>query len=155
MADTCVVSVISVYHENFKNPYRHRAVDVVYCTGLELLNLFVEECGAMQFYGVLLGLISFLVIGLFHPVVIKCEYHFSYKVWPVFLFAGAALLIASLFTANTFVSAVLGVVGVTFLWSIIELFHQRRRVEKGWFPANPKHHAGSNEVDETKIFKNS
>ena len=28
--------------------------------------------------------------------------------------------------------------GASSLWSIGELFEQRRRVEKGWFPANPK-----------------
>ena len=33
-----------------------------------------------------------------------------------------------------------GVFGFSCLWSIIELFKQHERVEKGWFPANPKHH---------------
>ena len=27
--------------------------------------------------GILIGLASFLLIGLFHPIVIKCEYYFS------------------------------------------------------------------------------
>ena len=48
----------------------------------------------MQFYGILLGLASFLSIGLFHPVVIKCEYLFSYRCWPFFLAAGLILLTA-------------------------------------------------------------
>ena len=30
----------------------------------------------MNFTGVLIGLVSFLSIGVFHPIVIKAEYHF-------------------------------------------------------------------------------
>ena len=37
--------------------------------------------------GILIGLTAFIVIGVLHPVVIKCEYYFSDRVWPVFLFA--------------------------------------------------------------------
>lgn len=94
----------------------------------------------MNVYGILLGLACFLSIGLFHPIVIFCEYHFSYRIWPAFLAAGLALLGVSLFAANLIASVALGVVGFCFLWSIVELFQQHRRVERGWFPANPKHH---------------
>ena len=55
----------------------------------------------MYFNGIILGIASFLSIGVFHPIVIWCEYHFSYRIW---------------------------------------LFQQKKRVEKGWFPANPRHH---------------
>ena len=41
----------------------------------------------MHFTGILIGLISFLSIGVFHPIVIKAEYHFSKSCWPVFLLA--------------------------------------------------------------------
>lgn len=40
--------------------------------------------------GILIGLTTFIVIGVFHPVVIKCEYYFSDRVWPVFLAGGLA-----------------------------------------------------------------
>ena len=46
--------------------------------------------------GVLLGLASFLSIGLFHPIVIKSEYYFGTRCWWVFLLAGLAYLAASL-----------------------------------------------------------
>jgi hypothetical protein len=36
------------------------------------------------------------------------------------------------------VSIILGVVAFSSFWSIGEVFQQRKRVEKGWFPANPK-----------------
>ena len=51
----------------------------------------------MQFKGILIGLISFLSIGLFHPLVIKGEYYFSKNIWPVFGVFGAIMLAVSLF----------------------------------------------------------
>ena len=35
-------------------------------------------------------------------------------------------------------SSIVGVAGASLLWSIGELFEQKKRVEKGWFPMNPK-----------------
>ena len=94
----------------------------------------------MQFGGILLGLASFLSIGLFHPIVIRCEYKYSYRCWPVFLVVGIALVVASVFIRNLILSAIIGVIAFSCFWSINELFAQHRRVERGWFPANPKHH---------------
>ncbi len=94
----------------------------------------------MYLHGILLGLSSFLSIGVFHPIVIKCEYYFSYRIWPVFLAAGLVLLAISIFLPNIIASAILGVIGFSCLWSIHELFQQKKRVDRGWFPANPKYH---------------
>ena len=38
--------------------------------------------------GIAVGAASLLVIGAFHPLVIWCEYHFSQKIWPLFLLCG-------------------------------------------------------------------
>ena len=92
----------------------------------------------MQFHGILIGLASFLVIGIFHPIVIQAEYHWSKKCWPLFLIVGLGLLICSTFLDAVLLSAVVGVTGFSCLWSIKELFEQEERVRKGWFPANPK-----------------
>lgn len=92
----------------------------------------------MFFTGILIAVISFLTIGVFHPIVIKGEYYFSYKIWPVFAVAGAVFVLLSLFVENTVGSSVLGVIGCSCFWSIKELFDQKKRVEKGWFPENPK-----------------
>ena len=91
----------------------------------------------MRFYGIIIGLATFLVIGALHPVVIKAEYYIGTKIWPAFLAVGLLCLGLSLFTENFIVSTILGVLGFSLLWSILELFHQKKRVEKGWFPANP------------------
>lgn len=75
-----------------------------------------------------------MVIGIFHPIVIKTEYHFGVKVWWVFLLLGLVALALSLVVHNTILSTLLGVLAFSSFWSIKELFEQRERVRKGWFP---------------------
>jgi hypothetical protein len=92
----------------------------------------------MNFEGLIIGVCTFLIIGLFHPIVIKTEYYFGVKVWWVFLLLGLAGVGGSLVVANTLLSTLLGVFAFSSFWSIKELFEQRERVRKGWFPKNPK-----------------
>ena len=84
--------------------------------------------------GLLVGLLTFLIIGLFHPLVIKGEYYFGVKCWWVFLLAGLVCVVLSVLAENQIVSSLLGVVAFSCFWSIKEVFDQRKRVEKGWFP---------------------
>ncbi len=92
----------------------------------------------MTVEGILIGAGAFVIIGLLHPVVIHGEYHFGKAIWPVFLVLGLICAAVSLFVASTVVSALLAVLGFSFLWSIRELFEQEERVRKGWFPKNPR-----------------
>ena len=92
----------------------------------------------LNFFGLLVGVATFLIIGLFHPLVIKAEYYLGIKSWWLFLIAGLATCTASLLVADSVVSILLGVFAFSSFWSIGEIFQQRKRVEKGWFPANPK-----------------
>lgn len=91
----------------------------------------------LNFGGLILGAATFLVIGLFHPIVIKAEYYFGVKCWWAFALAGVGACAASLLVADTIASTLLGVLAFTCFWSILEVFEQRKRVEKGWFPKNP------------------
>ena len=91
-----------------------------------------------NFSGIIIGVATFLIIGLFHPLVIKAEYHIGVKSWWFFLLLGILSAIASLLVANLIISILLGVVAFSSFWSIGEVFQQKKRVEKGWFPANPK-----------------
>lgn len=86
--------------------------------------------------GIIIGIASFLIIGVFHPIVIKCEYYFTKKVWPIFLILGIIFAVASLYIKSTVLSAIIGVIGFSCFWSIGEIFNQEKRVEKGWFPKN-------------------
>lgn len=91
----------------------------------------------MRFEGLVIGIAAFLMIGLFHPIIIKCEYYFSDKIWPLFLIVGITAVAASCFIHQIVISAILAILGCTCLWSIIELKEQKERVKKGWFPKNP------------------
>jgi hypothetical protein len=91
----------------------------------------------MYFHGLFAGAAALVIIGLFHPVVIKGEYHFGKRIWPLFLIAGLSLTIAACIVSHVYFSAFLGIAGFTCFWSIKELFDQEKRVERGWFPRNP------------------
>jgi len=92
----------------------------------------------MYFTGIIIAVCTFLTIGIWHPIVIKTEYHWGTRPWVVYLIIGMASLVGALFIENTIVSAVVGVFGASALWGIGELFSQKKRVQKGWFPMNPK-----------------
>ena len=92
----------------------------------------------MNYSGLVSAVITFLVIGVFHPIVLKGEHYFGTRCWWVFLLAGIAFFVASLLVSDNMLSPILGVVGCSCLWSILEIFEQKERVEKGWFPKNPK-----------------
>jgi hypothetical protein len=88
----------------------------------------------LNYYGIILGFVMLIATGLGHVIVIKGEYHFGVKIWPFFLITGMLSLIFSLIVKSTLISGALGILAVTFLWGILELFHQKERVRKGWFP---------------------
>lgn len=92
----------------------------------------------MNFTGVVVGLVTFFIIGLFHPIVIKAEYYFGIKCWWFFLLLGIVSLVISFFVDNNIIAILLGVFSFSNFWSILELFEQKKRVDKGWFPRNPK-----------------
>lgn len=99
----------------------------------------------MQFFdqyhllGLCIGACTFLIIGLFHPIVIKCEYYFGVRCWWWFLMLGIACIALTLAVPmHVFWQSLLGVTAFSSFWTIKELFEQRERVRKGWFPANPR-----------------
>ena len=92
----------------------------------------------VYFSGLIIAVATFITIGIFHPIVIKCEYYFGTSQWWLFLVVGLATLLIALFVEDALTSSLLGVFGASCLWSIGELFEQKKRVEKGWFPMNPR-----------------
>jgi hypothetical protein len=93
----------------------------------------------MNFVGIIVGLATFLIIGFFHPIVIKAEYYLGTKCWWMFVVAGILFCALSLVVSNFILSTVFGVIAFSSFWSILELVHQKRRVDKGWFPEGPGH----------------
>ncbi|MFP3090773.1 DUF4491 family protein [Treponema sp. TIM-1] len=88
----------------------------------------------MYLHGLFAGATALIIIGLFHPVVIKGEYHFGKGIWPFFLISGLGLIAAACIIAQVYLSVFLGITGFTCIWTIKELFEQEKRVERGWFP---------------------
>lgn len=95
----------------------------------------------MHTTGLIIAVSTFLIIGIFHPIVIKTEYYFGTKPWWIFLCGGILCIIGSLLIAGPILSSIVGVIGASMLWSIGEIFEQKKRVEKGWFPMNPRRKA--------------
>ncbi len=91
----------------------------------------------MNFTGIIIGGSVFLMIGIFHPIVIKAEYYYGTKCWPIFALVGLLTLIGSILISSTVWSVLLGSFAFSCFWSILELFEQKKRVERGWFPKNP------------------
>jgi len=91
----------------------------------------------MYFTGIIIAASTFLAIGIWHPIVIKTEYYWGTRPWIIYLIVGLACVAGALFIENAILSSVVGVFGASALWGIGELFEQKKRVERGWFPKNP------------------
>ena len=109
----------------------------------------MEILAEYRLEGLVIGLCTFLIIGCFHPLVIKGEYYFGEKVKWWFLAGGILFLAASLSVEGVIASALLGVAAFSSFWGIKEVGEQVERVRKGWFPANPKRGTQRSSVEET------
>ena len=83
--------------------------------------------------GLVIGICTFLIIGLFHPIVVKAEYYWGTKCWWIFLLLGIGGIIASLCTENILIASLLGVFAFSSFWTIKEIFEQEDRVKKAGF----------------------
>ena len=88
--------------------------------------------------GIAIGICTFLIIGLFHPIVVKAEYYWGTRCWWIFLVLGIAGIIGTVLINDILISSLLGVFSFSSFWTIKAIFEQRERVLKGWFPMNPK-----------------
>lgn len=88
--------------------------------------------------GIIIGISTFLIIGLFHPIVVKAEYYWGTRCWWIFLLLGLAGIVLSLMVSSIILSTLAGVFAFSSFWTIKEVFEQEERVKKGWFPKNPR-----------------
>ena len=98
----------------------------------------MEVLNGIHWEGIIIGISTFLIIGLFHPVVIKAEYYWGTRCWWIFLILGIIGIVGSLLISDILISSLLGVFSFSSFWTIKEVFDQRKRVLKGWFPMNPQ-----------------
>jgi hypothetical protein len=90
----------------------------------------------MNFFGLTLGIVTLLIIGLGFVWVIRGERYFGYLWWPYVMSLGVLLIIGSLFTPSMWVSVLLGAFGASLIWGSTELKEQAIRAEVGWYPFN-------------------
>jgi uncharacterized protein DUF4491 len=88
----------------------------------------------MIFFGLLTGIVTLFIIGLGFPLVIQGERRFSYLCWPYMMGIGFVIILASVFISLNWLSAIVGVLGATFVWGSTELKDQAVRAEIGWYP---------------------
>ena len=98
----------------------------------------MEFLSTYHLSGLFIGICTFLIIGLFHPIVVKAEYYWGTKCWWIFLLLGIAGVIGSIYTDDILFASLLGVFAFSSFWTIKEIFEQEERILKGWFPMNPK-----------------
>ena len=81
-----------------------------------MLNELIE---GINLEGLAIGLATFLIIGVFHPLVIKGEYYMGQKCNWLFAGAGIIFLIFSLKLSGV-ASILCGVTAFSCFWSILE-----------------------------------
>ena len=121
----------------FLNEYHLSGLFIGICTFL-IIGLFHPVVVKAEYYWGTKCWWTFLIIGLFHPVVVKAEYYWGTKCWWIFLVLGIGGVVASLCVENILIASLLGVFAFSSFWTIKEVFEQEDRVKKGWFPKNPK-----------------
>jgi len=98
----------------------------------------------LNWIGMIAATATFIGVWIGHVSVRKIEY-VSPTVWVpsiVALFLGLLLEFGALLSEDLYISAALGIFGITVLWDSLEFWRQHHRVEKGHAPANsnnPRH----------------
>lgn len=87
----------------------------------------------MNTFGLIIGLLTLIIIGLGFVWVIFGERYFSYRCWPFVIVFGLILVGLSTLIESDYLSAIIGIVGASFIWGATELKAQAIRSELGWF----------------------
>ncbi len=94
---------------------------------------------AIHWIGLVAAGATFLGIWLGHVAVRKIDF-FSPTVWlptVVAVLLGLIFEVVAVLSASLYLSAALGILGITFLWDAFEFWRQHHRVRLGHAPANP------------------
>ncbi len=130
---------------------------MAFCRVRAKIIIFADKNKSMMdlhFTVIVIAVSTFLLIGVFHPIVIKTEYYTGTRYWWVFMVLGMASICGALVMEDVLYSSLLGVLGASSLWTIGELYEQKKRVQKGWFPMNPKrkHEYKAKDTDKESSF---
>jgi len=92
----------------------------------------------MNPFGLIVGFLTLIIIGLGFVWVIYGERYFSYLWWPYVMMVGILLIGFSLFIEKDLLSAIIGITGASFVWGATEIKAQAVRSELGWFKYHKK-----------------
>nr|WP_072537216.1 DUF4491 family protein [Anaerococcus mediterraneensis] len=101
--------------------------------------------------GIIIGVVTFFLIGIFHPLVIKGEYYFGRKINKFFILAGIIFVALSIYIKSLILSIFAGVIACCCFWSVGEVIEQEKRVLKGWFKENPKRKTYYDKIRERQV----
>ena len=76
----------------------------------------MDWLATLHFEGIVIGICTFLIIGLFHPIVVKAEYYWGTRCWWWFLLLGIAGIIGSVLIGDILISTLLGVFSFSSFW---------------------------------------
>ena len=65
----------------------------------------------MYFTGITIAVMTFLTIGIWHPIVIKTEYRWGTRPWIAYLLVGLCCIVGALFVENIYMSSFLSPLG--------------------------------------------
>lgn len=106
----------------------------------------------LNWIGIVAAAATFFGIWFGHVGVRKIEAA-SPTIWlptTIALVLGLTLEAGALFTDNLYLSAALGIVGITVLWDALEFTRQHHRVKHGHAPANPNNPRHARLLSENK-----
>jgi len=103
----------------------------------------------MNPFGIFIGIATLLIIGFGFVWVIFGERKLTHHWWPYFILIGVVIIALSMLIPSDFLSAIVGVLGASFIWGATELKDQAVRSELGWF----KYHAKKIPAPLEKIIK--
>ena len=69
----------------------------------------MNELPTIHLDGLIIAVATFIIIGVFHPIVIKAEYYWGTKCWPLFACFGLLTLVIAMCMEDTVISAILAV----------------------------------------------
>ena len=81
----------------------------------------MEILNGIHWEGIIIGISTFLIIGLFHPVVIKAEYYWGTRCWWIFLILGIIGIVGSLLISDILISARITYKNVVFHILILQV----------------------------------
>ena len=68
----------------------------------------MDWLATLHFEGIVIGICTFLIIGLFHPIVVKAEYYWGTRCWWWFLLLGIAGIIGSVLIGDILIFDITG-----------------------------------------------